>query len=305
MPDTLDKIKKDLFIKWSEHANKVGHEEFFDRINQLLTNARPNTSIFKVIIFLLENFQYYSRSSINTHLKQLHTILLEKKVSPLEDILHTYIQSDKERINSSIEYFIDYKRMNNIDKCLCSDNLKSIKESTWLEITQIAIIDDCCGSGASLEKFIEGTGLDFSNKTLYYIVIHMMSHANQKLSNIENKFNNFKIMPITITDSEKIFNNRNISQFKPQFIEYSKNKSIIDKYILGYDDTEALFSFYNNTPNNTLGLFWMNTQHNKAIFPRDTGKRPVWGRSPTLDQIKEDKNRRRAQLYNKKLKQCS
>lgn len=301
MPDTLDKLKEDLFIKWREHADKVGHEEFFNRINQLLTNARSNTSIFKVIIFLLKNFQYYSRSSINTHLKQLYTELLAKKVSPLEDIMHTYIQSDRERINSSIEYFIDYKRLNNIDKCICSDNLKSIKESTWLKITQIAIIDDCCGSGASLEKFLEGTGLDFSNKTLYYIVIHMMSDAKQKLSNIENKFNNFKIMPITITNSEKIFNNGNISQLKPQFIDYSINIGINDKYILGYADTEALFSFYNNTPNNTLGLFWMNTQHNEAIFPRETGKRPVWGKSPTLDQIKEDKNRRRAQLYNRKL----
>ena len=106
MPDTLDKIQEKLLKKWQEHADKIGHEELSNRINQLLIKASKNKSLFKVIIVLLNNFQYYSKSSVNTYLTQLYKKLLDAKVRPYEDIMHTFIQSNGEKINSSIEYFI-------------------------------------------------------------------------------------------------------------------------------------------------------------------------------------------------------
>jgi hypothetical protein len=297
MPDTLDKIQEKLLKKWQEHADKIGHEELSNRINQLLIKASKNKSLFKVIIVLLNNFQYYSKSSVNTYLTQLYKKLLDAKVRPYEDIMHTFIQSNGEKINSSIEYFIEYKKLNNIDKLECSNDLKLIRKETWPKITQIAIVDDCCGSGKSLEKFIKGTGLKFDNKILYYIVIHMMSDAKQKLKDIEKDSKNFQIIPISIMESEKVFNKKYLYKLKSEFIDFSKEQKITDDFILGFEKTEALFAFYNNTPNNTLGLFWKNTNENNAIFPREFGKTPSW----SLKKIKEEKSRRSAQLYNRKL----
>ena len=57
-----------------------------------------------------------------------------------------------------------------------------------------------------------------------------------------------------------------------------KYSSIYDKrdntstYKFGFDEIEALVSFYYNTPNNTLGLFWQNLTDFQALFERHKKK---------------------------------
>ena len=49
-----------------------------------------------------------------------------------------------------------------------------------------------------------------------------------------------------------------------------------DMDIYGYSCTESLVAFFNDTPNNTLGIFWKNTDKNDALFPRNHEEKPAW-----------------------------
>ena len=55
----------------------------------------------------------------------------------------------------------------------------------------------------------------------------------------------------------------------------SKQKGIMED-IWGKGNAEGLVSFYNNTPNDTLGIFWKETNENEPLFPRNNDIRPKW-----------------------------
>jgi hypothetical protein len=75
-------------------------------------------------------------------------------------------------------------------------------------------------------------------------------------------------------------------------METSKLLNIPEKEIFGFEMSESLMAFYNNTPNNTLGIFRYDTEKYKSIFPRKNDKRPLWQR------MKEEKEIRKKQNYN-------
>ena len=79
------------------------------------------------------------------------------------------------------------------------------------------------------------------------------------------------------------------------FVEECKNIGVNPQYSLGKDESEGLVAFYNNTPNNTIGVFWQDTGNNKAIFPRDYGALPVWEMTPK--EMKKRKKERKINNY--------
>lgn len=65
---------------------------------------------------------------------------------------------------------------------------------------------------------------------------------------------------------------------------------------MGYKDAEALMTFYNNTPNDTLGIFWFPIDDKKPIFSREMDIQPGWKRS------RDEKNTRRRERYESKFR---
>lgn len=66
-----------------------------------------------------------------------------------------------------------------------------------------------------------------------------------------------------------------------------------DNDIFGFLGVESLVSFFNDTPNNTLGVFWKNTSKNKALFPRNIEEKPAWMK------FKENKKQRNTSNYSR------
>ena len=66
----------------------------------------------------------------------------------------------------------------------------------------------------------------------------------------------------------------------------------------GYSCTESLVAFFNDTPNNTLGIFWKNTDKNDALFPRNQEEKPAWMK------FREDKKDRMKSNYARKKAEC-
>lgn len=81
---------------------------------------------------------------------------------------------------------------------------------------------------------------------------------------------------------------------RDKFIDMSKRQEISDTSILGFKEAEALMAFYNNTPNDTLGIFWFSSVKNVPIFKREKVAEPGW------KKIKKDKKERRRQQYEAK-----
>ena len=95
----------------------------------------------------------------------------------------------------------------------------------------------------------------------------------------------------------KAFNDpyfQNDQSLKNTFIGISKDLKIHNDHILGFEESEGLFAFYNNTPNNTLGLFWYDTDLYKSPFPRNNDVKPAW--------MSAGKNIRSTQNYSVKVR---
>ncbi len=98
---------------------------------------------------------------------------------------------------------------------------------------------------------------------------------------------------VVYNTKEKALKNM-IQQEKKLFYKMSQKQEIFKDYVLGFEKAEALMAFYNNTPNDTLGLFWFMSKKNKPIFPRELEEKPGWKLS------NEKKKRRSREQYESK-----
>lgn len=62
-------------------------------------------------------------------------------------------------------------------------------------------------------------------------------------------------------------------------------------YALGYENSQLLLSFFYNTPNNTLCMFWKPTETNFPLFVRNSFHRP------SLADIKRNREIKRKNAY--------
>lgn len=163
----------------------------------------------------------------------------------------------------------------------------SIKDES---ISRYIFIDDFCGSGSQVEDYL----LDNlrllkklnPNVEIFYFMMFGTTHGIEKLNQLmiydyplepNNKFIFDKIEAIFIIDeSFKSFSDssRYYINFPDEINkEYSKNVAI--KYgeklytnPLGYKCSELLISFFHNTPDNTLPIFWSGKEKWYPIFKR-------------------------------------
>lgn len=243
---------------------------------------------------MLENFDYYSHQDANMMLQSLHTKLCDQCDG---DALFTYIKKKNGMINSSIDYWTEYRMINRINKGYCTDDIAGLPADIWQAIDNIVIIDDCCGTGGSLAKFIKNSGKIFSGKTIYYLVLHALNASRPVLKQIEDTYK-VTIKLLAINEREKaceIVSDEDAAATRELVIKASRELNINSDYYLGKDNSEGLMAFHNNTPNNTIGLFWFETDKNKPVLPRDYGETPSW--RPGIHKMKADKKARKNSNY--------
>lgn len=112
------------------------------------------------------------------------------------------------------------------------------------------------------------------------------------------KEKNLKIYTFFMIEQDKAFNDeyfKSNDAMKAEFVKLSRGLKIGRVHILGFEGSEGLFAFYNNTPNNTLGLFRYDTGQYRSLFPRKDDKKPTWM------NLKEEKQVRQNQNYHSKI----
>lgn len=265
------------------------NEKFNDWLEQIPIDVQP------IVLKLLDNFCYYSHSRTNNLLESLHKILLNNYDITEDDTIYTFIKSKNGKSNSSNDYWTEYKGINNLNKEICIVDISEITDSEWTGINNIVFIDDCCGTGKTFTDYIGYNISRLNNKNIYFLSLHIMHEAKEKIEEfaVEHKLN---IILINATVQYKAFTTNYFEdgsvEAKQIIILSSKELGIPKAHILGFGDAESLMAFYNNTPNNTLGILRYDTDSYFSVFPREKIIKPSWR------DLKQKKLERKAKNYN-------
>ena len=263
-------------------------EKVADKLRETYLNwcSQMSYEIIEIINELLRNFDYYSHIAVNGYLKNLHKRLMNDYALDLDYTAFVILPNQRGTINSSVSYILEYQNINGISKNNIILDFRDIIPDLE-NIKTIVCIDDFCGSGKTFLDFIIEYLEYLSEKNIYYVVIHTMQDAKKRIDSF-SKEKGIDINIISINISNKAFSiSGDLRNRKEVFIRESKTIGIKQKYVLGYNESEALVSFYNDTPNNTLGVFWMETPMHTPLLPRKNDKRPKW---QTMNKNRKTRN---------------
>ena len=181
-----------------------------------------------------------------------------------------------------------------LSKKIYITNLDNLSNEQWKKINNVVLIDDFSGTGKTIITFLQGQNTFFCEKKIFILLVEVMKEAKEKIE-LFAKENDMNITILTNSIKDKAFFDKSNSFIK-KFINISKRRKIGKDFIKGYKESESLVSFFNNTPNNTLGLFWYKSDSNQPLFHRDNDEMPEW------KKMKNEKSKRNKEKYYSKEK---
>lgn len=278
--------------RWAAEDSRTAYfEEHFDEwISQI-----PD-SVYQLVLRLLNRFEYFSQKSLNDSLYKLGKELDSQPELHQAGTIYTHLPSKKGIENSSIDCLYEYKSMHGIDKFKIVIDFKNYMKKRGGQIDNIVIIDDFCGSGGSMENFIKNHCELLSGKTIYYLVTYTMDEAVQKLDAIAAE-HSITLHVLYINHGTRVFEMEGSEEARKSVRAFSRSVGIARDRCLGAYDTEALVAFYDDTPNNTIGLFHCDTESYFSLFPRKKEEDKTTKR-PSPSTMKKEKEQRNIQNYN-------
>ena len=278
-------IKNECLLKWQASEEEI--EWFKTHFEDLCEFATEEER--EVCFKLLKNFDFYSKRHVNINFSHLQEQLVEDYHIDPEYTIYTVLKDKYGRANSSLEYFLEYIYLNKInDKCKIED-LESVNEEAFKYIQNIVVIDDCIGTGSTLMKYLDKYKEMFQGKKIYVVLIHAIEDFIEKVKEYakENKL----MLEIVCENVKKKAFHEETDEIIEKFKQISRQRGIPSDFTLGKGKVEGLMSFYNNTPNNTLGIFWYTTEQNTPLFHRKDDDKPGWLK------MMEQKRERNVQNY--------
>lgn len=280
-------------------VDKWAKNEFDDRIDDAIDKfdgwiCRLDDDERELLAKLLQKFNYYSKSYTADIIRKLSDESIERcGISNTDSVISVVRKSNGKR-NSSYAYWDLHSTVSGLSKEIYYDSVENIDEFEWTNIKKVVYVDDCSGTGKQFVKFMRRQRKSFLNKQVVLIVIEAVEDAKAYIKK-ELEKDKIDIEIISYSTKEKALKNMQEKE-KNIFFSISQKKQISERYICGFEDAEALMAFYNNTPNDTLGLFWLPSEKNNPIFPRKLEEKPGW-------KLKGEKEKRRRQQYEAKCSQ--
>lgn len=239
-----------------------------------------NKSLFERIFCDIE---YYSENDLRSNLQSLYGSI-NKKDDFIDNTLVLAIESQYSKFNSSMYMTGFLVEANNIAANYCT--MEEMKAKNY-KPKNIVFCDDFIGSGKTIIDFINKHTDLIRDKKIYIICIHCMNEGENSIRNFAKK-NGLDIEILFHKTKNKYFSDDK----KDEKNEYtSECKKMKIKHPLGMYESEALVVTYKNTPNNTLGVIWEETEKNEPVFPRKHTK------IPKCREMKKEKKIRRMENY--------
>lgn len=273
----MDDIKNACLKKWSDGQALDERLIKFNTDYECWLEQIPEKNR-ETVLTLIKNIDYYSHHNVNKWLKELHGRLLHDSSVNDDNTIYVFLRSKSGKTNSSNDYWTEYKAINHLNKNTCIENIDKLDIEDFEYIENIIYIDDFGGSGKTFITEIEKYPEKLKGKNVYYITINIMLSAINKIREFCDE-NGIKVVFLSTYEQKKAFN-RNLftddERAKNEITEMSKELSISEHFILGFEGTQALVVFFNNTPNNTLGFIHDDSDNYKSIFPRRHDPKPTW-----------------------------
>lgn len=285
---------EEITSKWG--GMKV-REEFEDRITKWLKAFPQEEHPF--LLELLSHFSYYCEEKIPQKVIDVHNFFLNKYQLNKYELVYTKLIKEYGSAHSDI-FFSEFWLRNELNSMAENDILNLLSEDAVPPI--IVIVDDYSGTGDSFIKSVEKMTTcneRVRDSTLYFITLHMTEIAKKNISAYAAE-NQLYIIVDSLEWSEEIFKENYVYTGIDSLLKKQKYMRIYERlgmknYPLGYKEVASLVSFYYNTPNNTLGLFWQNLNGFVALFRRDVKERCVL--SELQGQAKSRKRNRENKVF--------
>ncbi len=303
--DIEEVLDRNIKILWEE----LWREKIYSNqeIEEWLTNY--NTDIDKIHAkFLLSKFTYFGHKEVYEMLKSLYRdkikypLVREIRKANKDTTNLQFINNEfKEKLNkvrflgignpseSGIHLLYFFRQINKLSKNLFINGHEFLTDRESLhDIDEIIFIDDLCGSGSQASRYSKSIVCKLKEikpnlKISYYVLIA----TKLGIGNIIDKdlgFDNVSAV-FTLDNSFKCFHNDS-RYYKNCNNEITAKKgiSLCEKYSAsmtysnikepiiptGYGDSQMLLSFFHNTPNNTLPIFWFEDENHNwyPLFKR-------------------------------------
>lgn len=164
------------------------------------------------------------------------------------------------------------------------------------DLETIIIVDDICGTGGTLNKFIKEHKSFMQGKKIIILFCVVTVVALEKIRDIVSENDDLNIRVDFFILEEKISDSKylNDEEYKTLIKIESSLWKRKNNNILGYKKSELLVGFSHNMPNNTLSSFWYSDEQGKmkgwnTLFKRFTKKGRLNRKEENYDNAKKRK----------------
>ncbi len=251
-------------------------ESFAGQIDEWLQAFPKEEHAF--LLELLMQFYYYSEEKVKHKVIELYDAFRKQYEGDINDVVYTKIIKEQGVACSDI-LFTNFWMQNNSMYSQAENNIVGLLESGQVP-KELVIVDDYSGTGNTFIKTVKrmiDVNESVKKTNLYFLTMHVTQRSIQAIENYAED-NGLNIACISLDYSEQTFKQNYIyneiyaERKKKHYMDICQRKEI-EKYVLGYEEVASLVSFYYNTPNNTLGLFWQDLADFAALFPRKKKQR--------------------------------
>lgn len=253
----IEQCKANFVNKYIEYCDDIQIKSFNTNYYKWINRCDENDVLF-LLIDMIDKYTYVPRKYIYEQWDTIYQYI-NSITSP---IVYSWIKKNKV-YNSSYDYIRDFINTYNIDDKLF---LYKITESNIRDNYNIILIDDIAGTGNTLLNYLKNhIFLSQKNVTIYYFVYFCTNIAYNLITNYCKK-NDINIHIFGYGCLKYEFKDKNIKEL---FNNYSRQYIESRTYRFGFNNSQLLVSFYNNTPNNTFGIFWQTIGTNMPLFYRE------------------------------------
>ncbi|MHB0937652.1 MAG: phosphoribosyltransferase-like protein [Armatimonadota bacterium] len=279
---TVETIVNNCIERWGQDSRT---DNFFQKVTSWLEQIDDNR-IKEILLILLSNFNYYNKDVSHRYvIDSINSLIKDDEIRQYS--IATAIKSDDGRVNSSFDYIFVIKNSTfMIDGSVIDDIISFKDKEEWEFINHIILVDDICGSGRTITKYLNRFVEGLPGKVVHYIVIEISEEAYSEI--LEYAKENDFIINITYRNCyKKAFYPGYIFKESDASIRYDIllplesslwKKSKMKEYVMGFRNSQALVAFSANTPNNTISCFWRVAPNNGwiPIFPRKILEKSGW-----------------------------
>lgn len=283
----------------------IGEDIFEKNIECWLGNFKEKN----VFLQLLSNYIYVPEIIYGLNLDNLLLEIVDRCKMGKEIIKETFFITfpSKKGIKSGGDVIRDVLPIANLD-CIKKEQLIVDIKKNKASISKakcVVFIDDVIGSGKTaknnIKNFFNIKDIDLKEKKIFLVAMYAEPTIKEEL---EKELKNFKykLEIIVLCECRRCLSKNYI--FTESELEENKSKVIKaeeeiagkkvgedNSFAMGFENSQLLLSFFYNTPNNTLCMFWKPTETNFPLFMRTSFHRPE------LEEIKRNREVKRRNAY--------